>query len=227
MHHVLVSTTAAIELPPRPRAAADWAADARWHRRMYAQSRFRWVTEDAIGIATRFVRGRLEFTTTRHLTVLEESLGRLMTHADQIRLAMAGPLREVRTTYGPGWGEALEVVDVSELDARIIIWSAVGARPHALTNADVQRAVRGLPLPNPLTEVWELRQVHGMYLAAQAVLEDTFCDLVGELTARSSLEVLAPLTTSGSARQLQLRITEQREARGGPDDPRRRPEQRY
>jgi hypothetical protein len=223
----LVSTSAALSFAPRPRAVADWVDDARWHRRMYGQSRFRWVAEDAIGIAMRSSRGRLEFTTTRHLTVLDDCLGALQTHTDQIRLAMARPLREVRTTYGPRWEQALEVVDMAELDARIIIWSAVGVRPEQMTHADVRRALRGLPLPNPLTEVWELRQVHGMYLAAQAILEDTFCDLVLELEQRTPLHLLAPMTSSRTAGQLRFRVGEQREARGGPDDDRRRPAQRY
>lgn len=213
--------------PLRERSSSNWEEDILWHRRMYGQSRFRWVAEDALSIATRYTRGRLEFSTPAHLSSLDVQLLSLLGHADQIRLAMAAPLREIRDTHRRRWGSALELIDMTELDACVITWSAIGTTPDQVTNEDAIRALRGLPLPNPLTEIWELRQMLGMYQAAADVLEDASCDLVLELATTRGLAALAPLTLSRTPAQLSMRVNEQRELRGEAGDPRRIPEQTY
>lgn len=194
---------------------------------MYGQSRFRWVTEDALSIATRYTRGRLEFSTPAHLANLDVQLLSVLGHADQIRLAMAAPLREIRDTHRRRWGSALEHINMTDLEARVITWSAIGTTPDQITNHDARRALRGIPLPNPLTEVWELRQMLAMYQAAANVLEDASCDLVLELAETRGLAALAPLTLSRTPAQLSMRVSEQRELRGEPGDPRRIPVQAY
>ena len=215
------------EVPPRARPTADWREDILWHRQMYRQSRFRWAAENATNIAMRSTRGRLEFSTPGQLAALEGHRMELLGYTDQFRLAMASPLREARRAYGARWGTALALVGMSTMDARIIIWSAVGTTPDQVTNTDVRRVLRGIPLPNPLTEVWELRQLHSMFQAASDLLEDAVCDLVHELSDHYCLDALAPLTVSSAADQLRMRIESQREQRGEPGDRRRIPQQRY
>ena len=223
-----VSTAAAwCTAPLRERSSSNWEEDVVWHRRMYGQSHFRWVTEDVLSIATRYTRGRLKFSTPAHLSNLDVQLLSLLGHTDQIRLAMAAPLREVRGAYGRRWGSALKLINMTELDARVITWSAIGTTPDQVTNSDAGRALRGIPLPNPLTEIWELRQMLAMHQAAVDVLEDASCDLVLELTPSRGLGPLAPLTLSRTPAQLAMRVNEQRELRGEPGDPRRIPEQTY
>ncbi|GAA1435900.1 hypothetical protein GCM10009616_34210 [Microlunatus lacustris] len=216
-----------VDATRRARSAADWREDILWHRQMYRQSRFRWAAENATNIAMRSTRGRLEFSTPKHLAALEVHRMELLGYTDQIRLAMASPLREARSAYGARWGTALALVGMSTMDARIIIWSAVGTTPDQVTNTDVRRVLRGIPLPNPLTEVWELRQLHSMFQAASDLLEDAVCDLVHELSDHHGLDALAPLTVSSAADQLRMRIEAQREQRGEPGDRRRIPQQRY
>lgn len=213
--------------PRRERSTADWREDVLWHRRMYRQSRFRWAAENATNIAMRSTRGRLEFSTPGHLAALESHRMELLGYTDQVRLAMASPLREARSAYGARWGTALALVGMPTMDARIIIWSAVGTTPEQVTNTDVRRVLRGIPLPNPLTEVWELKQLHSMFQAAGDLLEDAVCDLVHELRDHHGLGSLAPLTVSGNADQLRMRIEAQREQRGEPGDRRRIPQQQY
>lgn len=213
--------------PDRERLPADWYEDVLWHRQMYRQSRFRWAPENATNIAMRTTRGRLEFSTPGQLATLERQRMELLGYTDQVRLAMAVPLREARKAYGPRWGSALALIGMPTIDARIITWSAVGARPDQATNADVRRVLHGIPLPNPLTEVWELRQLHSMFEAAGDLLEDAVCDLVMELRDHHGLTALAPLTVSGIADQLWMRVERQRDKRGEPGDRRRVPQQQY
>ena len=222
IEHVSLPMTA-----DRERLPADWREDVLWHRQMYRQSRFRWAPENATNIAMQTTRGRLEFSTPKQLATLERQRMELLGYTDQVRLAMAAPLREARRAFGPRWGTALALVGMPTMDARIITWSAVGATPSQVTNADVRRVLHGIPLPNPLTEVWELRQLHSMFEAAGDLLEDAVCDLVLELRERQGLAALAPLTVSGIADQLRMRVERQRDRRGGPGDGRRVPQQQY
>jgi hypothetical protein len=207
--------------------------DVYWHRRMYSQSRFRWVTENATSIALRYTRGRLEFSAPGHLPALDHYRMDLETYVWAVRMVMAPPLRESRAVYAGSWSQALETIDMTEPEARAITWAAVGVTTSDAVTRDVARVLRGFPLPNPLTEVWELKQLLGMYEAALGLLEDAVCDLVVELQPThplahlAHLAHLAPLTLSRTAEQLQLRVDDQRRERGAPGDPRRIPVQRY
>lgn len=193
---------------------------------MYAQSHFRWVSEDAARIALGYTRGRVVFEAPAHLRRLDQQLMELKEWKCQISDAMAGPLRAARGCYrGPAWVEALALIGLSEYDARVLIGSAQPIPPGG--NPDVRRALRGWPLPNPLTQVWELRQVQSMYQAGENLLEDAVADLVLELAARHGWDNLAALTVDRCGGQLQRRVGRQREERGEPGDPRRVAAQRY
>lgn len=204
----------------------DWVDDLAWHRRMYAQSRFRWVPEDPLSIALTWTRGRIAYDSPAHVRLLDEQLLALRGFAAQIDDAMIAPLLEAKKRCAPvDWAAGLGLVGMTPLDLEILRFGA----PRDITpNRQVKRALRGIPLPNPFSQVWELRQVRGMYAAAEDLIEDTFCDLVTELVPEHGWNNVAQLSLAHrSARSLQLRIEEQRRTRGEPGDPRRQPAQRY
>lgn len=224
----IMSSMGAAQKLARPHASTLWVDDVRWHRQMYGQSRFRWAPEDPLTIASRLTAGRLTFSTPRHLHQLEQALAVLSSHQARIAAALAPPLREVRHEFGASWTEVLKEVALSPLEARIILWSCPGSgASQDVPDADAQRAIRGLPLPNPLTEIWELRQVALMYEAAWDLLEDALCDLVHELAPTRDLAQIARHTTSGDRLQLEFRLARQRERRGEPGDVRRLTVQHY
>lgn len=208
------------------RGPEEWLEDVRWHRRMYAQSHFRWVPEDAMHIAMQYTRGRLLFETPAHLRRLDQQVMELRGWKSEITDAIARPLVEARSRYGrAAWEDALATIGLTEYDARVIVGTAVSKRPDL--NPDVRRALRGFPLPNPLTRVWELRQMESMYQGADNLLEDALCDLVVELAPRHGWGNLAALTLDRYDRQLIWRVQTQREERGELGDPRRAPRQNY
>lgn len=169
-----------VSVQPATRSPADWLEDMAWHRRMYRQSRFRWVPEDPLGIALTWTRGRLEHETLAHLHTLDGQIGDLRSFADGIDDAMTPLLRQARRHSEVGeWTQGLELVGLSAVGADDLCQRT--ARPGGADHPDARRALRGFPLPNPWSQVWELRQVRSMYAAAQAIMEDVFCDLVLEL----------------------------------------------
>lgn len=179
-----------------------------------------------MAIALTWTHGRLAFETPAHLRLLDQELLDLRDFAAQIDAAMLAPLAEAERRAAPAdWKVGLELTGLTALDVRILRRSA----PREIVpNTEAKRALRGIPLPNPFSQVWELRQMRGMYAAAENLLEDAFSDLVVELAPTHGWHNLAQLTTSHrSARTLQLRIEAQRELRGEPGDPRRIPAQRY
>lgn len=211
------------------REPGDWLEDMAWHRRMYDQSHFRWVPEDPLSIALTWVKGRVEFTTPGHLRRLDSQILGLRTYAAGIQDAMLEPLAEARRRLGSrDYAAGLELVSMTQTDVDILRHSSHAGSGPVRNHPEARRALRGIPLPNPLSKVWELRQMHGMYAAADNILEDTFCDLVLELAPDHGWDRLASLTNiHHTGRGLELRVEFQRRERGAPGDPRRRQEQRY
>lgn len=207
------------------RAPEDWLEDMTWHRRMYDQSKFRWVPEDPMAIALQWTRGRVEFTTPGHLRRLDVQLHALRDYAAGIQDAMLDPLALARNRCRD-YAAGLQLVGMTSTEVDILRHSALSGKVH--NHPEARRALRGIPLPNPFSQVWELRQMHGMYAAADNILEDTFCDLANELADKRGWDSLAPLTLHHhTGRGLQMRVSQQRLARGLPGDPRRIMEQRY
>lgn len=216
-----------VSVQPATRSPEDWLEDMAWHRRMYRQSRFRWVPEDPLSIALTWTRGRLEHKTVAHLQTLDVQLCDLRDFAAGIDDAMTPLLRQARRhSAASGWSEGLALVGLSATDADKLCRRT--AKPGGAGHPETRRALRGFPLPNPWSQVWELRQVRNMYAAAEAIMEDVFCDLTLELHPTHGWLSLAEVTLQHlTANQLQLRVQDQRETRGEPGDPRRIPEQRY
>ncbi len=207
------------------RKPSDWLEDMTWHRRMYDQSKFRWVPEDPMSIALTWTKGRVEFTTPGHLRRLDIQLHELRYYAGGIQDAMLDPLALARERC-PDYRAGLELVGMTKTDVDILRYNALSGRVR--NHPEARRALRGIPLPNPFSQVWELRQMHGMYAAADNILEDTFCDLATELAEDLGWDSIAPLTViHRTGNGVRLRVEQQRRERGLPGDPRRRVEQRY
>jgi len=209
------------------RDPVDWIEDMTWHRRMFSQSHFRWVPEDPMSIALTWTRGRCAYSTPGQLRRLDEQLLSLRDYSAGIDDAMIEPLADAKRRSRPAdYTAGLQLVGMTPTDVAIIRHSALSGR--VTHHREAARALRGIPLPNPFSQVWELRQMRGMYAAAENLLEDTFCDLAVELMPAQGWDNLAKMTLyHRTSRTLQARIQEQRETRGGPGDPRRLPEQRY
>lgn len=207
------------------RPVNDWIDDLTWHRRMYSQSRFRWLGEDATTIALSYTRGRLEFTSLHDLTRLDDQLVELREHVLRLLGAVAEPLNDVRCELSHTWGDALGAAGLSPRRASEIFWTRAGSA-H-LDDRDVRRVLRGIPWSNPLTQVWELLQLVGMYEAAADVLEDAVCDLAAELLQTRSPIAVAAHTRDRVPGQLQMRIEDNLEERGPVGDARRTPHQTY
>lgn len=219
-HHAPMGAAAA------ERSPEDWVEDLTWHRRMYAESKFRWVPEDPMSLALTWTRGRLVYDSPSHLRLLDQQLLDMRGFAAQIDDAMISPLLQARRRCRPdAWAAGLGLVGMTPRDLEVLQFGA----PRQITpNREAQRALRGIPLPNPFSQVWELKQVRAMYAAAEGLIDDTFCDLVMELAPAQGWTNLAQLTLANrSASSLRLRVEEQRRTRGEPGDPRRRPAQRY
>lgn len=193
---------------------------------MFAQSVFRWVPEDPLGVALTWTRGRLVYETPAHLRLLNEQILGLRAHAARIDDAMAEPLTLAQTLCTPqDWHHGLSTIGITPTQASIIRRGA--PREQLTPHPDVPRLLRKIPVPNPFSQVWELRQLRSLYAAAEDILEDTFCDLALDLEPQQGWQTLAALTNHYSAGALQLRVTEQRSLRGEPGDPRRSPEHHY
>lgn len=220
MHHGLVST-AAVERNP-----ADWLDDVRWHRRMYRQSHFRWVPEDPVTIALSWTRGRVLHETPGHLRRLAQQQHDLHQFASGIDDAMVELLTEASQRCAPrDYADGLEAIGLSRLDVTVLRFHAQRPAPR---HREAERAVRGIPLPNPFSCAWEMRQMRGMYQAAEDLLLDLYCDLILELVPKHGWRNVSKLVienrTEDTLRQV---VEDQRRHRGEPGDPRRQAEQVY
>lgn len=203
-----------------------WVDDVAWHRQMLRQSRLRWTHENAMAIALHFTRGQLEYRSEHDLERLGAQQLRLLDEASAVRRAIARPLRAVYQEIRVTWADALNVVGLTDDEAHLILWQ--GAVQGSEGTRETRRVTSGLPWSNPLTEVWELRQLASLYAAAAAILEDVVCDLADELVGEwRDLAKVAPLTSSRSPGQLLMRLEDNRSARGSVGDPRRQRGQHY
>lgn len=209
----------------------SWTQELREHRELHNQSRFRWWDTDIMSLATWTTWGRIDFTTLRHLRSLEKWRAELAlyTRACEIN-GMAPPLIDAQELlYGSGrcWTEIAEAVHLTELDCRIVVGTYRFSEPALREpNKQVRRILR-MAYSNPLIRVWETKQLVAMHAAAVNVLEDTLIDLVEELRPTHRLSDIMRAAGSANEDRLADRIATQREARGGPDDPRRRPRQTF
>ena len=201
-----------------------WLDDLRWHKHMFRQSRFRWWDEHAMRIVTRHTGGQLEFSTVRHLELLQQYQYQVGEHLLLCREAMAEPLRQARDTLG-GWEPVAAALGLSVVDCKVILWFAAGTRPEDRTNVNVKAVLRKLPFSNPLIQAWELKQLWRLYEAAADIFEDAICDLIEELRPTRPEEVLVRASQDVSPVGLAARVRHARQERGGPEDPRRTPAQ--
>ena len=208
-----------------------WTQELREHRELHNQSRFRWWAKDVMSLATWTTWGHIDFTSLRDLRSLEKWRAELAlyTRACEIN-GLAPPLIEAQElVYGSGrsWALIADAVYLTELDCRIVVGTYRVSEPALREpNKQVLRIHR-MAYSNPLIRVWETKQVVAMHAAAVNVLEDTLVDLVEELRPTHQLSDIMRAAGSANEDRLADRISTQRAARGGPDDPRRCPRQSF
>lgn len=202
------------------RPAEAWPEDLYWHKRMFRQSRFRWSSADAVSIVTAMSGGQVDFNGLRGLRTLLEMQGSVDAYALECRQLMVAAAQHAANEL-----EAVHVVadalEIAPVHVAPTAWLAMSADD---TRANVQRVLTGIPLTNPLTQAWELKQLWRLYVAARTVLEDTICDLIDEA---SGVDEHALVTAAGmsDAAALRERVQRARTERGGPGDLRRSPRQ--
>lgn len=195
---------------------------------MFSQSMFRWVPEDPMSIVLCYTRGRLIFETPGHLRFLDQRGLAVRDFAGRIDDIMVRHLRAGFAKAGEQVArQCLAVIDVSPTEAAQLEFAA---QPTSGRMPETDRVQQDVPLANPFTLVWELRQLRSMYTAVDNLIEDAYCDLAQELhdAGRSWRELAQASPTSyGDTHYVQARIAEQRRLRGEPGDTRRTPEHRY
>lgn len=199
---------------------------------MYQQSKFRWAPEQPMAIVLKFTRGRLVYDSPGDLLALNRQWEALARVADQMDDAIVPLMLRAKLDCTPAhWLAGLELTGFTQRDLDILYFhhpmrQTAWDRPPP--SPQVRRALRGIPVPNPFSQVWELRQMRSLYQAAEDLLEDVWCDLVAELAPRHGWDYLAQLSPRpGPAADLERSIELHRRDRGEPGDSRRSPEQRY
>lgn len=206
---------------------SSWVDDTRWHRRMFGQSLFRWSPEDPLTLTLAWTRGRVLYETPRHLRLLSQQIIELRGFAASIDDTIVALLEDARRAVSPpDWETGLRLVDLTSRDVAVLRQGSIG-RTDIPLGREAAQILASIPLPNPFTKVWELRQLRALYDAADRLLEDTFCDLSLELAPTQGWGSIAALTGHYTPNALQMRVADQRANRGDPGDPRRRYEQHY
>lgn len=203
----------------------SWIAEFADHRRIHNESRFRWWADDVMSIVTWNTRGRIDFTELKHLAWLEEWRLNMGSYTDECAKWVGVPLLEAQSYFRwtREYNQLGEVVGLTprECDELVYWWEIATERTP---NQQVRR-IHKMAFSNPLIRIWELKQLWRMYQAAVDVAEDTLVDLVEELRPTHRLSDIVRESRSFTEGQLNARVTEARDARGGPNDPRRVPHQ--
>lgn len=207
----------------RQERGALWLEDLRWHKQTFRQSRFQWDAHDVLRVVTGSTGGQLDFITVNHLRQLQSSQDQVCDFSAECQVAMAGPLRQARSTLG--LERTAEILGLSVGECNMALALAGGAMQEP-PNGEVHRVLRQLPLTNPVTQAWELKQLWRLHEAAREVLEDTICDLLVELLAQHPAEELRKATGPSTSTPA-LRVERARLERGEAGDPRRTPRQRF
>lgn len=204
-----------------------WLAELHDHRAIHRQSRFRWWSDDVMITVTHNTRGRLNFTELKHLAWLEKWRQDMVEYAEDCRWGMAEPLHETANVFGnndDAWERIGAAVNMDPQPLRKLLFFHTNANFPWTPNTQVQR-IHKMGFRNPLIRIWELKQLVAMYTAAVDVHEDTLIDLVEELRPTHRMSDILRAANTASEERLHTRITTARDARGGPDDPRRVPRQ--
>ena len=217
-------------LPAFDRSPEQWVEDVQWHRLAYGGSMFRWLPQEAMTLALRWSHGQVEWSTPGDFRRLEQRVESLTEYTTGIERSMLPFIEHVRQTCRPAvYAQGIEAVGLTDLHIEVMRFPSSYAERTRITHPQAKRILAmQLPHPNPFVFVWELRQMHGLYKAAEDLLKDALCDLLTELAPDHGWPALAAMSTREPyADSLQWMVELQRERRGGPGDPRRVPEQRF
>src|SRR3546814_115687 len=126
-----------------------WLEDLRWHRKTFAESRFRWSTSDIVDIVTGHTGGQTEFITVDDLRALQRYRYAVLDQAAWTRNAMADRLELAREHLGEEkWGSVTSGLGLTELECAHAMWFA----PHrgTRTQETIPRPLMSVPFPPPL-----------------------------------------------------------------------------
>lgn len=203
---------------------AFWLEDLRWHRKTFADSRFRWSTNDVVDVVTGHTGGQTEFTTVEDLRALQRYRYAVLDQVSRTSNAMADRLQLAKDELGEQqWGTVTGALGLTELECAHSMWFA--AYETERDSANIRRVLKFVPFRNPLIETFELKQLMRLWEASANMLEDTICDLVAELLPTRPASVLAEAVCTASEKGLAQRVALAREERGLAGDERRLPVQ--
>lgn len=226
MHHeaVTIESVTSLEAAYPSSPVSFWLEDLRWHRKTFADSRFRWSTHDAVDVVTWHTGGQTEFTTVKDLRALQRYRYAVLDQAGRASNAMADRLQLAKDELSEEqWGSVTGALGLTELECAHAMWFAAHETERDSTN--IRRVLKFVPFRNPLIEAFELKQLMRLYEGAANMLEDTICDLVEELLPTRPASVLAEAICTPSEKGLAQRVELARAERGFADDDRRLPSQ--
>lgn len=174
-----------------------WTGHLTWHREAYQDSMWRWLPEHALSMALHYTRGRLEFTTLSDARALAEARRRHARDTESVWVQHADRVRNVQRVGTQKWDHAIQLCGLTQDQAHQLLWTDFAPPATPRVARQVRRVVSHFPWPNPLTEIWELQQLHREYLAVGSILDHAMAQLIRELAR--PLDVVAGQTQCGVA----------------------------
>lgn len=213
--------------PTRPSRAyyRQWWYDFYWHRHGFGQSYNKWGPEEVTATLLGFTRGRLDFTTVHHLEQLEAIHMHATGYERLVRRCMVDDLRmlEQYFFYVDSIDEAYNALGIDKIERQYLLSPFTGPAIKPRSFVDAANALKHFPSQNPLSRVWELRQIQALMIEVLEQILDLRADLTRELDERLGEHVVALLPGALSKFDKNAQLDE----RGHPGDPRRIPEQTY
>ena len=214
--------------PVRPSLAlpTSWWWDFFWHRAGFRQSYNKWGPAQVTTTLLGFTHGRLEFTTVRHLRLLDDIHTQATGYERLVRRSMVYDLKMIQTyyLYKDSVAEVFDELAIPPMEVEYLLSPMTGTSIDPRSFPDAAIALSDFPSQNPLSRVWELRQIQSLMMAVLDQIYDLRVDLTRELGERIGDHTVSLLP--GAIRRSALDA--HHEDRGDPGDPRRRiPTQTY
>lgn len=206
--------------PPAPAKSpyTEWWTDFFWHRVMFKQSVFQWAAEDVLGNVLRLLGSRTEFSKPQHLVLVRDVHEQVMDAELLICRAMLHEMNTITSYWGSGEARK-QIYDQIGFQGWEAEELALGARfpldPHEL--ALTQQDMRGWPSQNPISRLWELRQIQTYHLSVSEQLDALRYELGMELSEWMPAAALAAIDKFATPIMQRAYV----EARGEAGDPRR------
>ena len=211
----------------RPAAAPpeEWWTDFFWHRAMFRQSYNRWSPEDVYNLLLQSTRGQLEFATVKDMQLLLQIQWDAARYEELYRRVMVGELYTIHRYFlkDPDRAMIYSAMGFERWEPSFLLRPTTGTPLDPRSLPDTRAALREWPSQNPISRLWEFRQVQLMVVAVLDQLMDVQMDLAQELAPRIGWDIIRSITKTVCPATL----ASHREERGEPGDPRRHPKQTF